>query len=35
VLFSTAALYVLLLAPFLAAVQIIVYAGAIMVLFSS
>ncbi|MCX6641139.1 MAG: NADH-quinone oxidoreductase subunit J [bacterium] len=31
--FSTAALYVLLSAPFLAAVQIIVYAGAIMVLF--
>lgn len=32
-LFATAALYVLLLAPFIAAVQIIVYAGAIMVLF--
>jgi NADH-quinone oxidoreductase subunit J len=32
-LFCTAALYVMLLAPFIAAVQIIVYAGAIMVLF--
>lgn len=32
-LFCTAALYVLLLAPFIAAIQIIVYAGAIMVLF--
>ncbi len=32
-LFATAALYVMLLAPFIAVVQIIVYAGAIMVLF--
>ena len=32
-LFCTAALYVLLMAPFIAAIQIIVYAGAIMVLF--
>ncbi len=32
-LFTTAALYVMLAAPFIAAVQIIVYAGAIMVLF--
>jgi NADH-quinone oxidoreductase subunit J len=32
-LFATAALYVLLMAPFIAAIQIIVYAGAIMVLF--
>jgi len=32
-LFATAALYVLLMAPFMAAIQIIVYAGAIMVLF--
>ena len=32
-LFCTAALYVLLAAPFIAAIQIIVYAGAIMVLF--
>ncbi|MBU0519492.1 NADH-quinone oxidoreductase subunit J [bacterium] len=32
-LFATAALYVMLMAPFMAAIQIIVYAGAIMVLF--
>ncbi|TKJ37953.1 NADH-quinone oxidoreductase subunit J [candidate division LCP-89 bacterium B3_LCP] len=32
-LFSTAAMYVMLMAPFIAAIQIIVYAGAIMVLF--
>ena len=33
VLFSTAALFVLLSAPFIAVIQVLVYAGAIMVLF--